>query len=318
MSDYQRFVSYIYEYSGKKKSGNTGFAKVESRNGVCRMQIHLQGIEEGEGMLEICAFVREGDWLRGISLGKVPAAAPVTEIRLMTPADHVGNVDYSMENLSGLWISSEKGGTYLSIWDEEPVDLDKLVTRIPDENPDDEGEGSESKEEESASPDPEQGQSDEKEELTAETEEDGKKQEQKLQVQEAAACPVSQGRCSGCQSCLSCADRGWERLSEQSFHVQPFEGEETQDCIRISPGDLGALFRSPGQMGRNSFLWHGYYNYRHLLLARCRDGSYFLGIPGILENQERMMAGMFGFPQFRKAKEPGGSRAPFGYWCRNL
>ena len=133
MAGYRRFVSYIYEYNRGRKSRNTGFAKIESRGGICKLQIHLQGVPEEEGTLEINAFVREGDWLKGIPLGRVRAGKPLTETRIITPSEHVGNVDYALENLSGLWISSERGGTYLSIWDDEPVELDKLVMQIPEE-----------------------------------------------------------------------------------------------------------------------------------------------------------------------------------------
>ena len=41
MSDYKRFVSYLYEYIAEKKSENRGFVKVELRSGICRMQFQL-------------------------------------------------------------------------------------------------------------------------------------------------------------------------------------------------------------------------------------------------------------------------------------
>ena len=33
MADYRRLISYIYEYEGKQKGKNVGFAKLEARNG---------------------------------------------------------------------------------------------------------------------------------------------------------------------------------------------------------------------------------------------------------------------------------------------
>ena len=43
MSEYQRFVSYIYAYNGEVKNKNVGFAKVEARNGQCKLLISLKG-----------------------------------------------------------------------------------------------------------------------------------------------------------------------------------------------------------------------------------------------------------------------------------
>ena len=36
MSNYRRLISYIYEYEGKTKGRNVGFAKLEARSGQCR------------------------------------------------------------------------------------------------------------------------------------------------------------------------------------------------------------------------------------------------------------------------------------------
>ena len=49
MADYHRFVAYIYEYVNGKKMQNTGFAKIELRNAICRIQIHIQNIRMLDG-----------------------------------------------------------------------------------------------------------------------------------------------------------------------------------------------------------------------------------------------------------------------------
>ena len=37
MSDYRRFIAYLYEYPNNRKGGCCGFVRVESQNGFCRM-----------------------------------------------------------------------------------------------------------------------------------------------------------------------------------------------------------------------------------------------------------------------------------------
>ena len=44
MTDYRRLISYIYEYEGKKKGKNVGFAKLEARNGQCRINVNVKRI----------------------------------------------------------------------------------------------------------------------------------------------------------------------------------------------------------------------------------------------------------------------------------
>ena len=43
MSDYKRFVSYIYGYKQGEKRENTGFVKVNARGGECKIWVHVRG-----------------------------------------------------------------------------------------------------------------------------------------------------------------------------------------------------------------------------------------------------------------------------------
>lgn len=53
------------------------------------------------------------------------------------------------------------------------------------------------------------------------------------------------------------------------------------------------------------------------MLGITADGNYVLGVPGIMDPQEKYMAVMFGFPNFKYAEEESGCQ-PYGYWYRVL
>ena len=60
MADYNRFISYIYSYENGRKAVNTGFAKVENRNGQCRYSIVIKNIYGNqERNLKAYMFVRK-------------------------------------------------------------------------------------------------------------------------------------------------------------------------------------------------------------------------------------------------------------------
>ena len=44
MSNYRRLISYIYAYEGGIKGKNIGFAKIEVRNGQCRIHVNVKKI----------------------------------------------------------------------------------------------------------------------------------------------------------------------------------------------------------------------------------------------------------------------------------
>ena len=108
------------------------------------------------------------------------------------------------------------------------------------------------------------------------------------------------------------------QATRQPAVFAPFSDGEIVDCRQITPAELRILARRDRGLMNNNFLRHGYYRYHYLLLGRRRDdGRYILGVPGVYDRQECLMAGMFGFPNFKAAKTQGKAAMPrFGYWYR--
>ena len=69
------------------------------------------------------------------------------------------------------------------------------------------------------------------------------------------------------------AESLWNRLRAAYPKVTAFECADGCEILVIKPQDIGLLPRENWVYGNNSFLLHGYYNYRYLILAR-------LGKPG--------------------------------------
>lgn len=71
MSDYSRFISYMYLYENAMKTMNAGFVKVESRNGQCRISLSLKNVYTGLERCQVYMFIRFGQDLRGVYIGDV-------------------------------------------------------------------------------------------------------------------------------------------------------------------------------------------------------------------------------------------------------
>ena len=48
MAQYQRFLSYLFEYEGDQKKENCGFAKIEIRGDVQRIFLSVKNNEQAE------------------------------------------------------------------------------------------------------------------------------------------------------------------------------------------------------------------------------------------------------------------------------
>lgn len=94
----------------------------------------------------------------------------------------------------------------------------------------------------------------------------------------------------------------WEEMGKTHEMFYPFEN--TRGCYRIFPKDINLLHANYHMLQNNQFLMHGYYNYRHLIVFPKKDvdGEYWLGVPGIYHEREKMAARMYGFEKFEGIK----------------
>lgn len=113
---------------------------------------------------------------------------------------------------------------------------------------------------------------------------------------------------------LHMKDTKWEQLSSIYPHIHPFR--DAREFLSVGPEDFVVLRERCYQMTHNSFLLHGYYNYRHLLLMRQEvsgEVKYYIGVPGNFYEREKQVARMFGFESFEGTREPAWE-GDFGYY----
>ncbi len=110
----------------------------------------------------------------------------------------------------------------------------------------------------------------------------------------------------------------WKELCKKYDVVHPFgDGEE---YISICPKDFIIFPEKYQNLVNNSFLLHGYYNYRHIILGKKEEAGknvYYLGVPGVYYEREKMVAIMFGFEGFECGEKKAGNGG-FGYYMRRV
>lgn len=278
MSEYRRFVAYIYRYREGKKEKNSGYVKVDARNGACRMQMRIQSADIGSQKLQIYGFVRKEIWLLGVSLGEAMGKNGTCEWRMNTSSEHFGESEYPLSDICGMWIRGEQGETYITVWDDEEVNVEQFTTELP--------------------------------------------QAQEIDVSEDFTAAEVQAEDSGQAKDVGLGGR-WQQFLYHYPGIQPFEDGKIMQCVRIAPKDISFLGRNEWSFGQNPFLQQAYVRYGHLLVGMDASGQFILGVPGIYyDEQDRHLARMYGFPEFKKANgencgmmlPEGEDRDRFGYW----
>lgn len=106
----------------------------------------------------------------------------------------------------------------------------------------------------------------------------------------------------------------WEQILDTYDRIHPYGDERVY--VKLEPRDFLILSSKYQHLVNNSFLLHGFYNYRHVILGKEKE-TYYLGVPGVFYEREKMVALMFGFEAFECAGgEP--KAGEFGYYLRRV
>ena len=390
MAEYRRFISYMYLYEDGKKTINSGFVRVESRDGQCRVSVHMTGIYGSENSsYRVYMLIRESGGYIGIAVEELTIRQQSGNMELVMDSEHLMGTEYGLSRISGMVLLGENGRIYGTRWDDEPLETDKFVNgeqfsgilvRFGDRDGDEavsesmdvEGIARDSgniAENEAGTADSynlrELAQQDSiqradenplipEEKLILEanwenavelknTEKDSSENAEKPMMVASDAVLEETEPLQELQQAQERPMNAYDLLMSQLPQMYPFEDDSVAACVRLELQDIGRMPMSCWIYGSNSFLLHGYYCYRHLILAKVErkrekeesDKSdannayntnseagpeivYLMGVPGIWQHRERYMASMFGFRKFRPVSRENQGSGAFGYWCVEL
>lgn len=312
MSNYKRLVSYMYNYESGIKRNNVGYARVESKNGQCKVTIRITAPSIKDENLQVYLFKRNGYSIEGILLGELAIKKGIGQFRTLTDSNNIMNSTYGLDEVGGLIVYHSDKKYYASEWDDKPITRE-MVNEIFI-RPDSSQETTEKAKMSIIEDDKEEI----TEEITEELPQSMTSSNIKTEAESTASKNISRQRERKAKPCLEFEEHPKALKLYNSFpKMYPFEDNEVAWCVRIEPQDIGALPMENWSYGSNSFLLHGFYCYSHLIFARISDKTgikYIIGVPGIYHNREKFMARMFGFDSFKSIKRRDLRTGEFGYW----
>lgn len=113
-------------------------------------------------------------------------------------------------------------------------------------------------------------------------------------------------------------DDKWKQLWAIYPHIKPFHDE--REYLSVGPNDFVILPGKYFKMANNSFLLHGYHNYKHLILKKMEyrgETRHYIGVPGNFYDREKQVAIMFGFESFESLEEPART-GDYGYYLMRI
>lgn len=308
MAGMKRFITYIYAYENTKKAGNTGFARIELRGEECRLEIHLRGVYAAQTHCKIYLFRKQGSGIEGSLIGEMDVRNGAGDFSVIMKTAHISTSLLSFFEMEGIFLCSEDGRIFMSRWTEgEPltVDMEHFIEWKAEQMEENIYAEESLHVEENMHV---------KENMHAEK----KQQENKIQTAQFDRESDNELRATELPARNFFPQYQWKDIWEQFLKSHPASmpfSEKNITCIKIELKDIRELPRKYWYLGNNSFLLHGFFNYRYLVLGKIEEDNedkWFLGVPGIYQNQERVMAIIFGFPEFM----PEQVENRFGCWYR--
>lgn len=303
--EYNRLVAYIYSYNSGLKNRNVGFARMEVRNDNIKMSINMQNaIVEGYSIWGVYLFYRDGEDVCGIKLGEMTLGGGTSDFTYNGSAINIESSKINFEDIRGLFFISggNKNYVFASEWDDEGFAPEKILLERRSVEP-------------------------LKEPIVntavIETDEPEYKVAEQMEMPEQSSKEelpeedfIDEGQDNSPE-----LEQMWELISDRREKLFIFADDELYDVIEINPDDIDKMPNTNWHLRNNSFVNHGYFNFRHLIAGRnhAEDGTgFFIGVPGIYNRRERNLASMYGFNRFKFSMRSDMRLNQFGYWYRDI
>lgn len=128
MPDYRRLVSYIYNYEDGKKRNNVGYARIETRNGLCKCTLHITAPSLNDKQLKVYFFRRDNGGLDGIQIGTMAIRNGAGDLKVQTNSERIMNSPYSIEHMGGMVLYLSNSKFFATEWDDHPINMEVVST----------------------------------------------------------------------------------------------------------------------------------------------------------------------------------------------
>lgn len=317
----KRFITYLYSYDGKTKGKNVGFIKVEINGEKSAFLIQIKNLGRFSGRGSIYLVFADSV---GVGIGEVPIrngeAREIYDVEANdvrgsgNVLDSVLGVKIELDDafLASCWTDDAQAvvGNPLKVWGREAGKQNIEIAPVKNINQDRsvmQGESSGNQYSYNKSNIPVQTDGSNKYNMNIDT-------SRNTNVNISPNVDINQTTRNISSNNTTSNNAA---ANNTTSHQNPSYIRTTDGIERIDISELRMLPTKNWYLVNNSFLAHGYANYKHLVIKTDANGQKHLGVPGVSEPPERMMAKIFGFSQFKPAAPASAADVDsgvFGYW----
>lgn len=296
----ERFITYMYAYENRIKGRNVGFVKVECRKDTCALEIHIRNLGRFSGKCRTYLLMDEN--VIGVELGTMIISYGQGQAIYYFDRNDIEQSGYRLEQVKAVRVECGSQEFLASCWSEEAGNwiAQDISAFMKSENM-------------QADKVADQTQNSNGHTGILQTEPVKPNMAQHNMPHNSVYNPARANQ----QESNAQFNPGY--YNSESGNLSQLENTASQcpqsQIDRIDLADIRRLFPTKQYYANNSFVIHGFMNYSHLIV-KTEDNKKYLGVPGIYEKPEEMMAKLFGFTEFvdEKTHSESQTEGAFGYW----
>ncbi len=291
----ERFITYMYAYENRIKGRNVGFVKVECRKDTCALEIHIRNLGRFSGKCRTYLLMDEN--VIGVELGTMIISYGQGQAIYYFDRNDIEQSGYRLEQVKAVRVECGSQEFLASCWSEEAGNwiAQDISAFMKSENM----------------------QADKVADQTQNSNgHTGILQTEPVKPNMAHNSVYNPARANQQESNAQFNPGYYNSEGGNLSQLENTASQFPQSRIdRIDLADIRRLFPTKQYYANNSFVIHGFMNYSHLIV-KTEDNKKYLGVPGIYEKPEEMMAKLFGFTEFvdEKTHSESQSEGAFGYW----
>ena len=285
----ERFITYMYAYENRIKGRNVGFVKVECRKDTCALEIHIRNLGRFSGKCRTYLLMDEN--VIGVELGTMIISYGQGQAIYYFDRNDIEQSGYRLEQVKAVRVECGSQKFLASCWSEEAGNwiAQDISAFMKSENM-------------------------QADNVVSNGEEQIQKNNAHMGMPHNSV--YNPARANQQESNAQFNPGYYNSESGNLSQLENTASQFPQSQIdRIDLADIRRLFPTKQYYANNSFVIHGFMNYSHLIV-KTEDNKKYLGVPGIYEKPEEMMAKLFGFTEFvdEKTHSESQTEGAFGYW----
>ncbi|MBE5965730.1 MAG: hypothetical protein E7255_01980 [Lachnospiraceae bacterium] len=127
MADYKRMVSYMYQYENGIKRKNVGYARIEARDGQCKVTLHMQMLGQPDSIFPTYLIHRDHSGTELIYLGDSRLRNQVLDGKLLADESNIMNSGYKLSDIGGIILFLNSGEFFATEWDDKPIEATEIM-----------------------------------------------------------------------------------------------------------------------------------------------------------------------------------------------